>query len=176
MLSRDRVTLYEVWTGNLIYWTLWYITHDYALQVTVTHTHKLLSTVTSSQPLLGSGYQRRTFLFLWVPGLLPISATSFSEQQLTTTETDSLTNQPKAHYYNNTLNLANTIIGQKIAAGHRHHSSGFRDPSEPTNILLFFPDVYVFWNGDSSLKREGVWLLLVTPSLVGSDSADTDSH
>jgi hypothetical protein len=54
---------------------------DYTLQFTVTHarthTHTLVFTVTSSLPLLGSGFQRRTFAFLWVPELAPASATSF---------------------------------------------------------------------------------------------------
>jgi hypothetical protein len=51
------------------------------IQFTVTHT--LLSTVTYSLPLLGSGYQRRTFPFLWVSELSLASATSFSLQLLT---------------------------------------------------------------------------------------------
>jgi hypothetical protein len=45
-----------------------------------------------------SGFQRRTFPFLWVPELSPVSATSFSQQQLTTAESqqpfDCLANQP----------------------------------------------------------------------------------
>jgi hypothetical protein len=44
------------------------------------------------------GFQRRTFLFLWVPELSPAPATSFSQQQSTTTEpkqfSNSLTHQP----------------------------------------------------------------------------------
>jgi hypothetical protein len=56
---------------------------DYTLQVTITRTRTLVSTVT---PLLGSGFQRRAFPLLWVPELSPASATSFSQQQLTTTE------------------------------------------------------------------------------------------
>jgi hypothetical protein len=36
---------------------------DYTLQFTVTHT--------SSLPLLGSGFQRRTFTILWFPELSP---------------------------------------------------------------------------------------------------------
>jgi hypothetical protein len=63
---------------------LFYTEHDYILQHTQTHT--LVSTVTSSLPLLCSGFQRRTFPFLWVPERFPASATSFSQQQLTTTE------------------------------------------------------------------------------------------
>jgi hypothetical protein len=34
--------------------------------------------------LLGSGFQWRTFPFLWVPELSPTSATSFSQLQLST--------------------------------------------------------------------------------------------
>jgi hypothetical protein len=40
----------------------------------------------SSLLLLGSNFQWRTFPFLWVPELSLASATSFSQQQLTTTE------------------------------------------------------------------------------------------
>jgi hypothetical protein len=51
---------------------------DYTLQFTTTHT--LVSTVTSSLPLLGSGFQRRTFPFFWAPELsrsqLPASNSS----------------------------------------------------------------------------------------------------
>jgi hypothetical protein len=54
----------------------------------------------SSLPLLGSGSQQRTFPFLWVPKLSLASATSFSQQQLTTSEpqllSDSPTHQPPA--------------------------------------------------------------------------------
>jgi hypothetical protein len=57
---------------------------DYTERFTITP--KLVSTVKSSLPLLGSGLQRRTFPFLFVPKLSPASATSFSQQQLTTTE------------------------------------------------------------------------------------------
>jgi hypothetical protein len=51
--------------------------HDYTLQYTVTHTRTLVPTVTSSLPLLSSGFQLRTFPFLWIPELSPASATSF---------------------------------------------------------------------------------------------------
>jgi hypothetical protein len=40
----------------------------------------------SSLPLLGKGFQRRTFPFLWVPELSSVSDTSFEQQQLTMTE------------------------------------------------------------------------------------------
>jgi hypothetical protein len=46
----------------------------------------LVSTATSSLPLLDSGFQRQTFLFLRIPELFPASATNFPQQQLTTTE------------------------------------------------------------------------------------------
>jgi hypothetical protein len=48
---------------------------EYTLQLTITHT--LVATVTSSLPLLDSGFQRQTFLFIWVPELSPASAVSF---------------------------------------------------------------------------------------------------
>jgi hypothetical protein len=55
----------------------------------------LVSTVKFSLSLLGSGFQRWTFPLLSVPELSPASATSFSQQQLTTTETQhSLTATP----------------------------------------------------------------------------------
>jgi hypothetical protein len=57
---------------------------DYSLQFTITH--RQLSKVTSSLPLIGSGFQRQMFPFLWVPELSPASATSFS--QLTTAHND----------------------------------------------------------------------------------------
>jgi hypothetical protein len=66
-----------------------------------THTHTKCPQSRLHRPLQGSGFQRRTFPFLWVPELSPASATSFSQQQLTRTEpqqfsdwlTQSLTNQ-----------------------------------------------------------------------------------
>jgi hypothetical protein len=39
----------------------------------------------------------------------------------------------------------------------------------PMKMFLFFSDFYVFGNGASSSTRGGVWLLLVTPPLLGSD-------
>jgi hypothetical protein len=63
---------------------------DYALQITVTH--RLVFSVTSSLQLLGSGFQRRKFPFLWVPELSPALATSFLQQQLTMTEPQQFSN------------------------------------------------------------------------------------
>jgi hypothetical protein len=40
----------------------------------------------------------------------------------------------------------------------------------------FFPDCYMFWNGNPFSKRGEVWLLLVTPPLLGSDFAGGHSH
>jgi hypothetical protein len=48
---------------------------DYTMQLTITHT--LVPTVTSSLPLLGSGFQLRSFPFLRPNELPPASATSF---------------------------------------------------------------------------------------------------
>jgi hypothetical protein len=71
---------------------------------THTHTHtqclslSLVSTVTCSLLLLCNWFQRRTFRFLSVSELSLASATSFLQQQLTTTEpqqfSNSLTHQP----------------------------------------------------------------------------------
>jgi hypothetical protein len=57
-----------------------------------THIHTLVFTVTYSLPFLGSGFQPRTFPFLWVPELSSSSATSFYQQQLTTTEPQQFSN------------------------------------------------------------------------------------
>jgi hypothetical protein len=66
---------------------------------------------------------------------------------------------------------------QSTAAGPRQHSrSWFQDPSGPTTKYLFFSGFYVFSNGASSLTRGRVWLLLVTPHLLRSDSAISHSH
>jgi hypothetical protein len=46
------------------------------------YTRTLVSTVTSSLPLLGSGFQRWTLTFLWVPELSSASAVSFQQQRL----------------------------------------------------------------------------------------------
>jgi hypothetical protein len=43
--------------------------------------------------LLGSGFQRRTFLFLWVAELSLASVTSFPQQQITTSEPQQLSNK-----------------------------------------------------------------------------------
>jgi hypothetical protein len=50
------------------------IARDYTSQFAIKHT--LVFTVTPSLPLLGSGFQMRTFLFLWVSELFPVSATN----------------------------------------------------------------------------------------------------
>jgi hypothetical protein len=42
--------------------------------------------------MLRNGFQRRTFPFLWVPELSPASATSFKQQQSTTTELQMFSN------------------------------------------------------------------------------------
>jgi hypothetical protein len=81
ILSRDRVTIDGVWIGNWIYWTLQHTTRDYTLQITITH--RLVFSATVFTELLGSGFQRLTFPFLWFPKLFPASASSFCNCQLT---------------------------------------------------------------------------------------------
>jgi hypothetical protein len=92
------VTTDGVGIDDRIYWTIWYSAW---LHFTVqTHTHTLESTVTSSLPLLGSGFQRRTFPFLWVPEQSLASATSLNPRgyltltQSLTTLANSVTHQP----------------------------------------------------------------------------------
>jgi hypothetical protein len=48
---------------------------DYILQLTISHTE--VFTDSYSLPLLGSGFKRRTFPFLWVPEWFPASGTRF---------------------------------------------------------------------------------------------------
>lgn len=57
-----------------------------------TRAHTLVPTVMSSLPLLGSGFQRRMSPFLSIAELSPASAASFSQQQLTRTEPQWLSN------------------------------------------------------------------------------------
>jgi hypothetical protein len=77
ILSRDLVAIEGV--GFI---ALFDTARDYTLQFSITHT--LVSAVTFPLPLLGSGFQRRIFPFLRVSELSPASASSFSEQQHTT--------------------------------------------------------------------------------------------
>jgi hypothetical protein len=64
----------RVCIGNRIYWTL--LTHNSRLHLQITIAQRLVFSVTGFTPLLGSGFQRRTFPFLWVPELSPASATA----------------------------------------------------------------------------------------------------
>jgi hypothetical protein len=110
-LSRVWVTVIQFWIDKWIYWTLWYsawlhfTVHYYTHTHTHTHTHTLLSTVTSSLSLLGSGFQRWTFPFLWVPEPSLASATSCSQQLPTSTE---LRSSPLIHKPTNSTRLALT--------------------------------------------------------------------
>jgi hypothetical protein len=87
-IIRILVTIDGFWIDERIYWTLW----DCAWLHFTGHcyTRTLVSTVASSLPLFGSGFQRRTFPFLWVPERSQVSATSF----LRLIPNSSLTNSP----------------------------------------------------------------------------------
>jgi hypothetical protein len=67
ILSLARVTIDGDWIGNRIYWALKHTTRDYTLEITITH--RLVFSVTVITALVGSGFQRRTFHFFWVPEL-----------------------------------------------------------------------------------------------------------
>jgi hypothetical protein len=47
---------------------------------------------------------------------------------------------------------------------------GFRSRRESWSYFYSFQDIYVFWNGASSLTSGGVWLLLLTPPSTGDES------
>jgi hypothetical protein len=91
----DWVTIGGIWICNCIYWTL----TNPRLQVIITVflIHTLYTTIHYSThfSLLSllclhrssrNAFQRRTFLFLWLPELPPASGTSFTQQHLTRTE------------------------------------------------------------------------------------------
>jgi hypothetical protein len=83
-----EVTTDGVWFGYRIYWTLKQPVTT--LHSSLLHTLGLLSM--SSLLLLRSGFQRWIFPFLWVPEWSLASATSFSQQQLTMTGPQQLSN------------------------------------------------------------------------------------
>jgi hypothetical protein len=62
------------WWLDLLYTLIQSVTILYS---SLLHTHTPMFTCTSLLPLLGTGFQRRTFPFLWVPGLSPASVTIF---------------------------------------------------------------------------------------------------
>jgi hypothetical protein len=59
------IDVFGLMTGSI---GLFHRARDYNLHFTITH---IMYTVTSSLPLLGSGFQRRAFLFLWIPEMSP---------------------------------------------------------------------------------------------------------
>jgi hypothetical protein len=68
-----------------------------------------------------------------------------------------------------------------IARGRQRFLSRNSCPVQSSKLLLGPPQhsrswCRVFWNDGSSSKRGGVWLVLVTPSLQGSDSAGSHFH
>jgi hypothetical protein len=80
-LSRVWVTIDGLCIDDQIYCILWYIAwlHFTIHYYTRTNIHSYIFTVVAWQRL-----QRRSFSLLWVPELSPASASSFSQQQLTT--------------------------------------------------------------------------------------------
>jgi hypothetical protein len=61
------------------------------------------------------------------------------------------------------------MVEQWLPSGlHQHSCSWFRAPTGHRTMFLFFLHCYVFWNGASSSKIGGGWLLLVTPLFWGS--------
>jgi hypothetical protein len=113
------VNIDRFWINDRIYWTLCYSSW---LNFTVhcyTHTHArmhtLVSTVTSSLPLLTSGFQRRTFPFLWVPELSPTSATSSLTDSLSHQPTDC--NEVKAKVILQAMVNRSVCFGVKLPSG-----------------------------------------------------------
>jgi hypothetical protein len=88
ILSYVWVTIHGFWIDDRIYWTLWYSAW---IHFTV---HTLVSTVGSSLPLLGSGFQRRIFPFLWVPELPASYSNSSQCLNRSSPVTNSLIHQP----------------------------------------------------------------------------------
>jgi hypothetical protein len=155
---------------------------DYTLYFAITHT--LVPTVTSSLPLLCSGFQRRTFLFLWVPELSTASATSFKQQQLTTTERQRSSNW-LTHHITNWIRLSQcqsksyfTTGGlQPISSSWRQTPWDSRYSNFIFQLNLCGYNPYV----TSSLTRGWVCrlkLLLVLASVVilRSESRGTNDH
>jgi hypothetical protein len=125
---------------------------DYTLQFTVTH--KLVSTVMSSMPLLGNGFQRRTFPYFRVPELSPTSATGFSQSS-------------------RVLCYDRRSVGQSVLMSSTH--LGFM-----TRFLLV-RQLWVCWCGALSLTRGRVCRLqlrrvLASAVIFGSDSRGTRDH
>jgi hypothetical protein len=85
---RDGLTIDGFWIDDSIYCTL-DTARDYTSHLTITHNSVHSHVFTA---VVGSGFQRRTFPFLWVSELFSASATSFLQQQLTTTELQQVSN------------------------------------------------------------------------------------
>jgi hypothetical protein len=66
-MSRDAVTIDEIWAGNRIYWTPQHTTRDYTLQIAITQ--RLVFSVTVFTALLGNVFQQCTFLCFRVHAL-----------------------------------------------------------------------------------------------------------
>jgi hypothetical protein len=129
------------WIYDLIYWT--FTPRDYTLQIAITQTSVLSP---SSLPLLGNGFQRRTFSFLWVSEQSPASATSFSQQRLTTTEPQLLSELTATVWVWVTLRLT---VCQSVCLGIEPRTGLM------TRYLLLFDNFCFVFGEGRPLWREG---------------------
>jgi hypothetical protein len=104
----------QFWISNQIYWIPW-IQRMITFYSSLWHTNTLVSTLTSSLPLLGSGFQRRTFLFLCDPEL-----SSCLTYQLTTTEPQQFSNYLTTPTNSTKLNRLSVTV-QLIISSHEPH-------------------------------------------------------
>jgi hypothetical protein len=109
--------------------------------------HTLVSTVTSSLSLLGSGFQRRTFPFPMVPERSPASVTSFSQQQLATTESQQFSDWLTSQSQIKSLSYVMTD-GHSVSLFWCQVASGAQD-----QIFVTVRQLWVCWCGAPSLTR-----------------------